>query len=113
MRMETAEDSLHFYWMVLYDLKTGMRMNVKFALEMNDLQKALAEYRNQQRRYIRFLRKCEAILAESAGEFEPYSAHRTVEKIIEVLKLLIDCHSEMQARIRRAYKRNEGKLGTS
>ena len=112
MNIETGEDALHYYWWCLHDLTTGMRYNVKLALKSADLQKSLAEYRDPQRRLIRFLRNCESILAESAGEFEPSSAHRTVEKIVEVLKLLIDCHSEMQARIRRAYKRNEGKLGT-
>ena len=37
---------------------------------------------------------------------------RTTERMLEVLTLLVDCHSEMQAKIRRAYKKNEGKLGT-
>ncbi len=102
MKLETAEDALHYYWYFLYDMQTGMEMNVKFALKMNDLPKALTEYRNSQRTFIRVLRTCEAILAESAREFESLSAQRTIERAVEVLKLLVDCHSEMQAKIRRA-----------
>ena len=112
MNMETAEDALHYYWHCLYGLATGMRFEVKIALKCADLQKALAIHRGRQRQFIRFLRECEALLAEREGEFDCPSDERTLKRIIEVLKLLIDCHSEVQAKIRRAYRRNEGKLGT-
>ncbi len=112
MNMETAEDALHYYWMCLYDLTTGIRIKVKLALKSADLQKELAIHRGRQRQFIRARRECEEILARREGEFDSPSDERTLKRIIEVLKLLIDCHSEVQAKIRRAYKRNEGKLGT-
>ena len=110
--METAEDALHYYWQCLYDLVSGMRFEVKLALKSADLQKALAIHRDPQRQFLRSLRKCEELLARREGEFDSPSDEKTLKRIIEVLKLLIDCHSEVQAKIRRAYKRNEGKLGT-
>lgn len=107
MKLETEEDVLQYYWYFLYDLHTGMKMNVKNALEMADLQKGLASYRNSQRMFIRAMRICEGRLADDTTPNV-----RTTERILEVLTLLVDCHSEMQAKIRRAYKKNEGKLGT-